>query len=146
MEDRLWEIVVRFVPEGKSKSGRRYSDREIVAVILWAVLHDRPMCWACREENWPKERRPERLPVPSTICRRSKSPELRAAREATQAALAEKLGPPTHDAAIDGQPLRVSDYSRDRDAKNGRAYRRFGRGYKLHAVVDGRGVVLRQGV
>lgn len=146
MEDRLWEIVVRLVPDDKSKSSRRYSNREIVAVILWAVLHDRPMCWACREENWPRERRPERLPVPSTISRRSKTPELRAAREATQAALVEEFGPPTLDAAIDGQPLRVSDYSRDRDAKNGRAYRRFGRGYKLHAVVDGRGVVLRHEV
>ena len=142
MEDRLQEIVVQFVPDDKPKSGR-YSMREIVATILWAVLHDRPMCWACRPENWPAERRPERLPSPSTISRRSKSPELRKAREATHAALVARFGPPTLDAAIDGQPLRVSDYSRDPDARNGRAYRRFAKGYKLHAVVDGRGVVLR---
>lgn len=146
MEDRLWEIVVRFVPEDNPKSGYRHSSRLIVAVILWAVLHDRPMCWACRAESWPEERRPERLPDPSTISRRSRTPELRQAREATALALAERLGPPTSTVAIDGQPLRVSDYSRDPDAKNGKAYRRFGRGYKLHAVVDGRGVVLRHEV
>ena len=146
MEDRLWEIVVQFVPEDKSPSSFVYSSREIVAVILWAVLHDRPMCWACQAENWPSERRPARIPDPSTISRRSRTPEFLAAREATQASLAERLGEPTQAAAIDGQPYRISDYSRDPDARNGRAYRRFGRGYKLHAVIDGRGVVLRHEV
>ena len=23
-------------------------------VAFWAVLHDRPRCWACQKRNWPK--------------------------------------------------------------------------------------------
>ena len=39
-------------------------------------------------------------------------------------------------AVIDGMPLTMSDFSKDPDARNGRAYRHWGRGYKLHAVFD----------
>src|SRR5437868_1665392 len=33
------------------------------SVFFWAVVHDRPICWATRRKNWPKDRRPESLPV-----------------------------------------------------------------------------------
>jgi hypothetical protein len=51
------------------------------------------------------------------------------------------LANPSKEVVIDGKPLLVSDYSRDPDAKDGRAMRRFARGYKLHAVIDAQGVV-----
>lgn len=142
MEGRLWEIVTSVVACDKPARRQAYSDSEVLLVVLWAALHDRPIAWACRAEHWPERRRPTRLPHPSTVCRRSRGPafaaRMGAAHEATRAA----LGPPTRAAAIDGKPLLVSDYGRDPDARNGRAYRHFGKGYKLHAVVDFAGAVL----
>ena len=142
MEDRLWEIVVSLLPQNKPSSRQTYSDRDILLVVLWAALHDRPIAWACREENWSARRRLPRLPHPSTVSRRSRQPAFAACLEEAHRRLRERLGAPHAVAIIDGKPLRVSDYSRDPDAKNGRAYRRFGKGYKLHAVIDLRGMVL----
>ncbi len=76
MEDRVWSKVLEWLPEDKTASKRfRFSDRAILMVVVWAILHDRPMCWACRPEHWPESRRPERLPHPSTVSRRGRRPE-----------------------------------------------------------------------
>lgn len=141
MEDRLWGIVCMVVPRCKAKSGQQYSDREILLVMLWAVLHDRPVCWACESENWPVHRQPPRLPHPSTVSRRARSAELAKFVGAAHATLRERLSDDCRTAMIDGKPLLISDYSRDPEAANGRSMRRWGRGYKLHAVVDAHGVV-----
>lgn len=141
MEDRLWDIVCQVIPRCKAKSGQTYSNRNVLLVMLWAVLHDRPVCWACDAVNWPAHRRPARLPHPSTVSRRARTPEMAAFGETAHASLREQLSDGSRTAAIDGKPLLVSDYSRDPDATNGRAMRRWGRGYKLHAVGDARGVI-----
>lgn len=142
MEDRLWGIVVAFVPDDKPGRRQTYSDREVLLVVTWAALHDRPTAWACRPENWSDRRRPARLPHPSTVSRRARGAAFAAALAAAHGRSREALGPAAPAAVIDGKPLCVSDYSRDPDARNGRAYRHFGKGYKLHAAVDLRGVVL----
>jgi hypothetical protein len=142
MEDRLWSIIVSALPDDKVKSGQTYSDRVVVLVVLWAAIHDRPMCWACEPTNWPASRLPARLPHASTISRRSRQPEFSQVVEVALARLCGQLRSPLQDVMIDGMPLLISDYSRDPDAANGRAYRGFAKGYKLHAVIDLRGTVL----
>lgn len=142
MEDRLWSIIVSALPHDKVRRGQAYSDRLIVLVVVWSALHDRPISWACQAENWPAALLPVRLPHPSTISRRSRQPDFPSAIESTWAKLSAQLGPSSRDAMIDGMPLVISDYSRDPDAANGRAYRGFSKGYKLHAVIDVRGIVL----
>jgi hypothetical protein len=142
MEDRLWEIVTRVIAAGKPGPRQSYSDREVLLVLLWAALHDRPVAWACRPENWSDRRRPGRLPHPSTVSRRSRRAAFAACLDAAHRAMCSALGPSTAAAVIDGKPLCVSDYSRDPDARNGRAYRHFGKGYKLHAVIDLAGKVI----
>jgi hypothetical protein len=84
-----------------------------------------------------------RLPHPSTLSRRLRQPALTALLEAAHARLREHLGSQSRAVMIDGKPLLISDYSRDPDARDGRAMRRFRRGYKLHAVIDTEGVVQR---
>jgi hypothetical protein len=32
-----------------------YGDTQVLAVLLWAVLHDRPVIWACLRRNWPMQ-------------------------------------------------------------------------------------------
>jgi hypothetical protein len=142
MEDRLWSTIVSALPDDKVKSGQMYSDRLIMLVVLWAAIHDRPICWACELANWRISRLPAWLPHPSTISRRSRQPDFSRAIEMTIARLCDKLGSPSQEAMIDGVHLAISNYSRDPDAANVRAYRGFSQGYKLHAVIDVRGVVL----
>jgi hypothetical protein len=141
MEDRLWGIVCMVVPGCKLKSGQCYSDRDILLVMLWAALHDRPVCWACDPANWSARRRPAHLPHPSTVSRRARLSEMASFIESVHVELREQLSADSRTAMIDGKPLLVSDYSRDPEAANGRSMRRWGRGYKLHAVVDAHGVV-----
>src|SRR3990172_7647602 len=38
MEDRLWSIVCDVVPADKAEGRQKYSVREILLVMLWAVL------------------------------------------------------------------------------------------------------------
>jgi len=141
MENRLWTIVCSSLPNCKINYRQRYTDRQILLIQLWAVLHDRPICWACQSEHWPPEFRPRWLPHASTVSRRSWRAELAALLESAHSKLRSLLGSQSRKAAIDGKPLLVSDYSRDPDARNGRAMRHFGRGYKLHAIIDEAGVV-----
>src|SRR5687768_8747505 len=44
----------------------------IVRVYLWAALHDRPVCWACKAGNWKPAARLEVLPDQSTMSRRTR--------------------------------------------------------------------------
>lgn len=142
MEGRIWEIVLGLLDSVQEVPSRGlYSTREILTVGLWAVLHDRPFCWACVAEHWPTACRPKFLPSPSTLSRRWRRESLATrADELQRAALA--LLPADRDAAIDGKSLIVSDVSQDWEAKNGRGTRGFARGYKLHAVVARRGTVV----
>jgi len=58
MEDELWQPMYRlFLEEHKRRfpSPQRrvqYNDTVILSVLAWAVLHDRPRCWACQMKNW----------------------------------------------------------------------------------------------
>jgi hypothetical protein len=136
MERRLWDIVLTLLPESQPESGRRtYDDRTILMVGLWAVLHDRPFCWACDPANWTAPPPPAGLPHPSTLSRRWRQPGLAARAEAAHRAAVGRLGVATRYAAVDGRPLPVGGASKDPDAKPGRAAGGFAKGYKLHAVV-----------
>jgi hypothetical protein len=145
MEDRLWTIVCDIVPADKPEVRQQYSAREILLVMLWATLHDRPTQWACQAQSWPDRCRPRQLPHPSTVSRRRRKPGVEELLSACHTKALEMLTANTCGgwAVIDGMPLTVSDFSKDPDARNGRAYRHWGRGYKLHAVCDSRGVILR---
>lgn len=67
MEDRLWQTVTSILPEDKPQPRQTYSDRDVLLVVLWAALHDRPIMWACQGENWSERVRPPRLPHASTV-------------------------------------------------------------------------------
>ena len=58
MERQLWKKIVTLM-KGINKRGNgvvcAYTDAVIVKVWFWAVLHDRPISWACKNSNWPSE-------------------------------------------------------------------------------------------
>ncbi len=143
MEGRLWGIVLSVLPAAAAAGRSRFvfSTRDIVKVVLWAVLHDRPQAWACNPASWPAELRPRNLPDPSTLSRRKRRDDVVGLVREMLEKSAILLGPPTRDAVIDSRPMVVGGASKDPTARPGRAVGGFGRGYRAHMLVDAAGVV-----
>ncbi len=117
------------------RSSRRHSHdiSLIIRTYLWAVLHDRPVVWACEPRNWWPQARPCELPSQPTMSRRTRTAEF----ERFMAALSSRMrGPELANLVkrIDGKALAVARHSTDPDATSGRGVGGMQRGYKLHAV------------
>lgn len=131
MERELWTALCALAGRLHNRfASSRYSDEAICGVYWWAVVHDRPVSWACRSENWPAELARRGLPSQPTMSRRLRSAAVeRLLLDVEQALLAlYTLLPLT--LAIDGKALPVGRPSKDADA----ACCRGVKGYKLHAV------------
>jgi hypothetical protein len=110
----------------------------LVAVFLWAALHDRPVSWACDPRHWSTTRlRPPLLPSPATMSRRIDGAGVGLFGRRLQERLRGD-GHPSLVAFLDGKPLSQSGVSKDQDAGYGRAAGGKAKGYKLHAAWAGR--------
>jgi len=111
----------------------------VVRVHLWAALHDRPLSWACEEQNWNPRCRPAGLPDQSTMSRRTRGRHGRRLEEFL-GVVAQKLNasaappPLLRHKRMDGKALPVAAHSTDRDARWGRGAGQKSKGYKLHAI------------
>ncbi len=115
-----------------------FRDTAIVMVYLWAVLHDRPIRWACRDDHWPSAaRRSLTLPSESTMSRRLRRVEVRRLIDAVEAALCRRRAD-ERTMIIDAKPLPVGPGTKDPDAAAGFAGAGKGKGYKLHLICDSR--------
>jgi hypothetical protein len=138
MERELWRRIVaalRRLPRWRP-AGAVYDNREVLAVLLWAALHDRAVLWACSRASWPVQAWRRRLPSQPTMSRRLGDPRLLEDLAALVHALQAALGPPEGPLVVDGKPLPVSRFSADPDAREGWGAGRHALGYKLHALVD----------
>jgi len=147
MDSHVWRKVystVRSVNRSIRQEGRmkQYSDVQIVGMFLWSVWHDRPLCWACDRVHYGVLFRPRRLPSVSQFCRRLKSVRCQQILDRVYARLS-RSDEPTFRCFLDARPLPVGPCSKDHEAKAGRVYGGFARGYKLHELVldDGRTAV-----
>lgn len=103
-------------------------------VFFWAVLHERPMSWACESENWPENLwTREILPSQSTMSRRLRTTEVLILMNVMEQHLLQ-LQQPGWITVVDGKPLVVGSHSKDPDCDWGRAGRSYAKGYKLHAI------------
>jgi hypothetical protein len=137
MERELWPPLYHLLLDTAKDFHQKYVQYQpwvVVAVMLWAALHDRPVSWACQPRHWSTTTlRPTRLPSASTISRRVDSVgaglfwnELeRRLRDSDQPALV---------AFVDGKPLPIGGNGKDPDARFGRGAGGIANGYKLHAV------------
>lgn len=143
MEDELFALVYQMIQEEQNRRIRRgrcqFRDGLILLVYFWAVVHDRPTCWACRIEHWPPAWHWLTLPSQATMSRRLRSlsvvqlltalmDRLRQVREpqAPREPLVHRL---------DSRPLVVGGFSKDRDAHRGYATGGKARGYKSFDLV-----------
>jgi DDE family transposase len=137
MERELWPPLYRLLREVGKQHRQKYVQYQpwvIVAVLLWAALHDRTVAWACQARHWSTTTlRPLQLPSDSTIDRRVDTVGVgllwRALEERLRAS-----GEPALVAFVDGKPLPVGGNSKDRDARFGRGAGVIAKGYKLHAI------------
>lgn len=133
MERELWKVVYTRLKTVARRFDQKYVQLQpwrIVAVLLWAALHDRPVSWACDKRNWRTTRRkPGRLPSEATMSRRAKKTSLALFLNAVAREL-KGTGPPAWELVVDGKPLPVGRGSKDPDARGGK----LGRGYKLHTL------------
>jgi hypothetical protein len=120
----------------------QYSDLTIALVYLWSVLHDRPQGWGCTAENWDIEIPFGSLPSESCLSRRLNTPAVKELLNSLCDGLWGRFGTCLAK-AVDGKPLLVSKSSTDKTAKLGPAGGgQLSKGYKLHAIVDGAGMLL----
>jgi len=138
MERDLWRGVVsalkrlpRWWPRGAV-----YSNVQVLAVLLWAALHDRSISWACRRRSWPVQAWRRRLPDQSSMSRRLREPRLVAELSRVLALVQRARGPAAAPLILDGKPLAVSAFSADPDARQGWGAGRHATGYKLHVLID----------
>jgi hypothetical protein len=142
MEHQLWTAIVAVVAALDKPPARRrltYTDAEVVGVFYWAVVHDRPVAWAVRRENWPLHLRRRRRPSNAAMSRRLRTPSVRA----LLAALERRVTAPAEPGvfwAIDGKSLPIGGCSKDRQAGYGRSAGGKAKGYKLHAIAGLRGI------
>src|SRR5437763_5656473 len=143
MEHQLWKAIVGVLlsldsPPTPTKYD--FSDQDIVKVLYWSVVCDRPTSWACRKENWPVHLRKRPLPSDATMSRRLRSPTVVALLDALERRVIAPKGPGLF-WMIDGKPLPIGGCSKDRQAGYGKAAGCKAKGYKLHALVGADGTV-----
>lgn len=138
MESELYKKVYQIITDVYSKTCLKrikFTDADITLTYLWAVLHDRPTCWACNKNNWPIYRRRKELPDPSTMCRRLKTSGVQQLLKAIE----EKLKNSNRRNIcrwIDAKGLSINNISNDKQAGYGYAGGGFSKGYKLYAIAD----------
>lgn len=126
----------------RARQGRRdnprcvHRDWVIVATLLWAGLHDKPVSWAADPAHWPGDLRPRGgLPSQSCLSRRLRTHGVLLLIQHFQDAMRDRL--PRGDVKlIDGRPLPVGGCSKDPDARSGYGAGRRMHGYKLHLFCD----------
>lgn len=138
MERQLWKKIVgllKGICKLRSNAMCSYSDAVIVQTWFWAVLHDRPVCWACEACNWPIWERHWQLPSASTMSRRLRSAGVKWLLEQLEELVLKSDKTSNLVWAVDGKPLPISGHSQDRQAGYGRAVGGKAKGYKIHAII-----------
>jgi hypothetical protein len=139
MERELWELLCGVAKTLYNRQAHScYGDDLIVAVYWWAVVHDRPVSWACVAAHWPADLARQRLPSQPTLSRRLRSSSVEQLVHAVEQTLAElSSAAACWMLLIDAKPLVVGGPSKDPDAAWGRGGGGLARGYKLHAIWGG---------
>ena len=144
MDQQQWTIVYDSIKRQARRLRRdaklTFGDTLILAMFVWAVAHDRPMCWACTRANYNKYFRPRRLPSVSQFTRRMKSHRVQQVLQWVHEELADTNAPVALQ-FVDGKPMIVGVATRDPDAKRGKIMGGFARGYKVHPLMTAEGKI-----
>ena len=127
MGRELWPPLCRLLKEVAKDFSQKYVQMQpwvLVAVMLWAALHDRPVSWACQPRHWSTTTpKPCRLPSAATLSRRIDGVA---------------VGLPGRALEEGGQPLPIGGNGKGPDARFGRGAGCVAKGYKPHALWSNR--------
>lgn len=139
MERELFTLLMdqlTRLPQARHRPAKStYRHLDVLAALLWAVLHDRPISWATQRCNWPIYDRTRPLPSNATMTRRLRLPIIDVLLQQLITSMPQ-TGQGTQTLIIDGRPLSIARHSTDADAAYGRAAGGMGKGYKLHQITD----------
>lgn len=145
MERQLWKAILQAAEQIRKPPydpRQTYSARVILKVWMWAVLHDRPVSWACEAANWPCHERRWKRPSNATMSRRLRCPRFRSWLVCIERKVLRSDDSTGLVWMVDGKPLAISGCTKDRQAGYGRAASGMAKGYKLHAIVGANGQVI----
>lgn len=132
-------VAVRRLPRTRRRA--MYSDLLVLRMWLWAVMHDRPLSWACRRESYGSSFRPRTLPSVSRFSRRLRTMRFLRSRVLLHRVLVAH-GRGDALSFLDGKALAVGECTTDPDARDGVVTTgRFRKGYKLHARATKAGII-----
>src|SRR4029079_12066158 len=137
MEHQLWKAIVTILAELCKKvkpADFHFSDEDILQVWYWAVVHDRPVSWACQRINWPLHLRKQPLPSNTTMSRRLRSGSVLNLQKQLEERVLAPRDSTNYYWMIDGKSMMIGGCSGDRQAGYGRAAKCKAKGYKLHVI------------
>jgi Transposase DDE domain len=136
MERERWEKVYRLLVALDNHDFRGvFRAAVVLAVYFWAVIHDRPVRWACQLVNWPSRLPFRKLPSQPTMSRRLRQSDVLALLKRVEHHPAVyRLHTATCLKIVDAKPLPVGPCSKAPDARWGRAATALAKGYKLFAI------------
>lgn len=143
MEHELFKQVYELLESLGKVSRPRYcqhSNQIVLLVLLWAALHEQPICWACRSRELAELLGVARLPSPATMSRRLRNLDCWQLLSALEKSL--RPSQPAEVMLIDARPLEVGYYSKDRDARFGRGAGHTTKGYKFFSIWEVQGHLL----
>ena len=144
MERQLWKTIVQLIQEINKQKGSprcQFSSVAILKVWFWAVIHDRPVSWACQRCNWSIWDRRMKLPSNATMSRRLRSKTVVGLLAEVEKRLLRCNQNGTIFWSIDGKPLSISGCSKDPHANYGRAAGCKAKGYKIHVIAGANGCI-----
>ncbi len=146
MQARRWATLYRLVNEVAETlppGSRRFADRVIVLVLLWAAFQHKPISWAVQRGNWMPwmQRLLPLLPSSTTMSRRLRRSSLRIFLNRL---LDRSQGPArlTLVRIVDGTALEIRGHTKDRQAGYGFGSGRKAKGYKLHLLLESSGRIV----
>lgn len=131
---KVYQLVIK-IANGRTIKRATFCDADIVLTYIWAVLHDRPIYWACNRKNWPIYYRRKPLPTAATMTRRLRKKGVRDLFKEIEQSLINHF-PPSLCRWIDAKPLPIGGASKDRQSAFGFGASSIARGYKLYAIAD----------
>lgn len=118
-----------------------YSDSIVVLIYFLGVIRDRSPRWARQKRNWPLWMRRLEPPSYSQLMRRLATPSVQRLIAQLNGEFRGQL-PCSREKFCDGKPLVVGGFSKDPDTAEGKLPGDgWGRGYKLHVIIDACGAV-----
>lgn len=138
MERQIWKAIVKMISEvDKSLFNPKetFCTATIVHVWMWAVVNDRPVCWAVQQRNWPPCEQRWAKPSNTTMSRRLRTDAVKTILHQLEQRVLRPAENNNMVWMIDGKPLVISGCSKDKQAGYGRATGGKAKGYKIHAIL-----------